>query len=33
MINSNRGRITYGSRDIFGCRGWKSPFSPTVLWL
>ena len=19
--------------DIFGCRGWKSPFSPTVLWL
>jgi len=19
--------------DIFGCRGWKSPFSPTILWL
>ena len=30
MVNSNRGRITYGLRDIFGCRGWKSPFSPTV---
>ena len=21
------------SRDIFGCRGWKSPFSSTILWL
>ena len=31
MVNSNRGRITYGLRDIFGCRGWKSPFSLTVL--
>ena len=20
-------------RDIFRCRGWKSPFSPTILWL
>ena len=31
--NSNRGHITYGLRDIFVCRGWKSPFSPTVFWL
>ena len=33
MVDSNRGRITYGLRDIFVCRGWKSPFSPTVFWL
>jgi len=33
MVNSNWGRITYGLRDIFGCRDWKSLFSPTVLWL
>jgi len=25
---SNRGRIIYGLRDIFGCTGWKSPFRP-----
>jgi len=25
--------ITYGLQDIFGCRGLKSPFSPTVFWL
>jgi len=29
-VNSNRGRTTYGLWDIFGCRGWKLPFSPTV---
>ena len=33
MVNSNRGRITYGLRDIFMRRGWKSPFLPTVFWL
>jgi len=37
MVNStgNRGRLltVCELRDIFGCRGWKSPFSPTVLWL
>jgi len=33
MDNSNRSRITYGLRDIFGGTGWKSPFSPTVFWL
>jgi len=32
MVNSNHGHITYSLRDIFGYRGWKSPFSPTV-WL
>ena len=35
MVNSNRGRITirFANCDIFGCRGWKSPFSATILWL
>jgi len=33
LSNNNRGRITYGWRDIFASRGWKSPFSPTVFWL
>jgi len=32
-LNSNRGRITYRLRYIFASRGWKSPFSPIVLWL
>jgi len=33
MASTNRSRITYGLRDIFGCKGSKSPFSTTVLWL
>jgi len=33
MVNNNHGRITYGVQDIFVCRGWKSPFLPTVFWL
>ena len=36
MVNSNRGYILLTVcelRDIFGCRGWKSSFSPAILWL
>jgi len=35
MINSNRGRITDTVCKIiiaYRPRGWKSPFSPTLLW-
>jgi len=33
MSNSNRGRITYTvCKIIIAYRGWKLPFSPTLLW-
>ena len=34
MINSNRGRIIYTAwKIIIAFRGWKLPFSPTLLWV